>query len=1339
MASKSLVKRHVLVNGRRVRALFDSGATRSFISPEAAKRIGLQTVDGASLRVQVANGNEGSTKGSALVQVSMGTQEDVTFGARLFVYDLPSHDVILGEDFMSQHQCTLDFGQRVISIMDGEGVHHDVTEPIYQKRSMQGVVRATEELCSILGELVGEEEDISSSWTYMRDIANGDTPPDKHDNDLSPIWADLLFIDAEGDATTEERSPEELVKTFLDAQEIEENMLSGKGRIALTNLLKENASIIRAKSGTSGLTTNSDLPRCRLRLRDDKDEPVAGRYYKVDAQKIEFLQKLLTKWEKNKLIEPSSSRYGAPAMLVAKKEEGQYRLVCDFRSVNAKLIPDAYPLPTAESLFERIGAKPVSVMSLFDLVDGYNQMVLEDEQSRDLTTFVTPLGAWRYLVLAQGLSVAPGNFQRFMTTVFRSCREFTCIYLDDLLVYSKDEKEHLQHLEALFTAASAANLQISTTKSELFKKKAKFLGHVLELQDGVVHIRAQEDKLKAIREWPRPRCTKELQAFLGLANYYHRLIRDFANLATPLLELGKVEFSANDEIDVWTDEHQEAFEALKQVLTSDQVVISPRMGVPFTITADASVYAIGGTIEQTIEGKNYVIAYVSKKLPERARRWPTHERELYALVHIAQKYIHLLRGQTVTYIGDHKPLLYLQSQSTISDKVARWLTYPLSEIQWTMKWRAGKEMAVADALSRSDEAGATRAKFSPSEPVLALCEMLTKDCPLPLVLRDELLYMDMIQEEPLVDFWLHDTRQESLQTWVDELCTVDASWGGNETLAAPGDAGGLPMTAAFVEQLTEALREDDLSRSVLAGERVQGYNIGEGGMVFKTSDVGAHPVLHIPSHAIHLHNALMTAAHTNILSGHSNAKTTYDRLARYVHWDQMRQHVDKYVRTCNTCARCVTANTRKNQIPFTFPTPSHAFETIGVDELILGVTKKGNTGIWVVTDHLTRRVILMPNGGNSTSSEALAKLLLNHVVGNWGVPLKIVSDRGPQLVGDAYQSMCRSLSIRPNVSTAESPQTNGLVERTNQLVTHVMRKLLDEFGEDWDEYLYAAMFAINDSPREAIGGYTPFQLSTGRSPSLPIGALLLPILRRSPAVKDSTAKEYLRNFMKAMSIARRELHAYNLEQVERRRAHAPLPNYYQPGQLVWYDRRAGAKTHGAKVHKLEPTRQGPYEVIKQGQQNSYYLKANAPTWAKSENLSVTMPVNGRHLSPYHGDIPERDTDTVEEDLDEAQMATRQEEQAVQPNAMNEPMNDGVDCVGSNPTTMEAGMNNDGQGRIMTRSQQREQRERTRRQIEALVIKPTELGLHFPPAIKAHQRDLRTSKHNHQPLPRASRV
>jgi len=116
-------------------------------------------------------------------------------------------------------------------------------------------------------------------------------------------------------------------------------------------------------------------------------------------------------------------------------------------------------------------------------------------------------------------------------------------------------------------------------------------------------------------------------------------------------------------------------------------------------------------------------------------------------------------------------------------------------------------MAVADALSPSDEVGATRAKFSPSEPILALCEMPTKDCPFPLVLRDELLYMDMTQEEPLVDFWLHDTRQESLQTWADELYTIDASWynaswSENGTLAAPGDARGLPMTAVHCGRLT---------------------------------------------------------------------------------------------------------------------------------------------------------------------------------------------------------------------------------------------------------------------------------------------------------------------------------------------------------------------------------------------------------------------------------------------------------------------------------------------------------------------------------------------------------
>mmetsp|Transcript_2272 Transcript_2272/g.7546 ORF Transcript_2272/g.7546 Transcript_2272/m.7546 type:complete len:229 (+) Transcript_2272:313-999(+) len=211
-------------------------------------------------------------------------------------------------------------------------------------------------------------------------------------------------------------------------------------------------------------------------------------------------------------------------------------------------------------------------------------MLMADEESKDLTTFTTPLGAWRFLVLAQGLCVAPSAFQNFMDGIFRdSINSHMVVYLDDILIYSRSHKEHLDHLSQFFSTAKKSGLRVKASKSHLFTTEADFLGHKIKLSDGVCEIRAQSSKTEAISSWITPRSNKQLQQFLGLANYYNRLIPNYAEIAAPLTSIAATTWGENDYEKFWNNAENEAFEKLKKALTSDNVVISPRLDVPFII------------------------------------------------------------------------------------------------------------------------------------------------------------------------------------------------------------------------------------------------------------------------------------------------------------------------------------------------------------------------------------------------------------------------------------------------------------------------------------------------------------------------------------------------------------------------------------------------------------------------------------------------------------------------------------------------------------------------------------------------------------------------------------
>ena len=1329
--NKSFAKVQGHINGSRpFQMLLDSGAAANFIDSSVVDALGLRRFPVDEVIVAMANGS--TERSSHIVKINIeihGTSVPSDFR----VIRLPDIQVVLGEDFLVDGQVVMDYSTgniqiqgkviattgypdeqpstgydsiRIISFFSMR-IPHDSTHDI----RLHSIESTTDDVLSwhVPGLDNSSRLDPIVS-TYLDSCDNATQPPDRHTHtDLltSAHLFDMVFLEAATDAQLEKHlfstqvqdielegipSARTMAESFMNTSMPSPN-LNVEENARLSDILTENHEVISPVRASISEYVKT-LPRCRLTLAEGKS-PVAARFYRMDAGKLTFLKSLLAEYQEKGLIEPSTAPYASPAMLVAKKVKGEWRLVVDYRDLNSKLVPNNYPLPSCEQALDAIGASGARIMSLFDLTDGYNNMLMADEESKDLTTFTTPLGAWRFLVLAQGLCVAPSAFQNFMDGIFRdSINSHMVVYLDDILIYSRSHKEHLDHLSQFFDTAKKSGLRVKASKSHLFTTEADFLGHKIKLSDGVCEIRAQSSKTEAISSWITPRSNKQLQQFLGLANYYNRLIPNYAEIAAPLTSIAATTWGENDYERFWKNAENEAFEKLKKALTSDNVVISPRLDVPFIIEADASRYCVGGAIMQHIENADRVVAYVSHKLPETAQRWPTHERELFALVYIVKKYMHLFRGQKVIYRGDHKPLLALRTQTHLSDKMHRWLYQVLNEVQWEMVWTKGADLVVADALSRNDESDNVKSRFEHTPELEALYSILM-NTDIPLENRDQLLAKECSSDDDFLrrEFAKTGTANtHSFWTYLNAISRSVPSWDSAST--SIGVYSHLDVTPELKNLIQDALLEDDLGRQVLAGEHLDGlYSTND--LVYKRrADVpGSHPVLYIPSQALHVHHLLISLAHEDMLTAHANARATLDKLMRFFFWDNMSVHVEKFVRTCDVCARCAI-NRRKNVIPFKFSTPNHAFEVIAIDEVRLTPTHSGNTGVWVIVDALTGRCILVPTT-SSTTAERLCSILFQHVVSKWGFPTRIISDKGPQFDSDVYKRLLETLHIKRNMSSAETPTTAGLVERKNQDVIHVLRKYATTYPEEWDVLLPAVEFALNDSPRTSTGGYTPFQLSTGRSPSIPIGALFHEISKPSLGDKDNTALTYLNSYMKAIKLARSTLRLYNDQSYLKRLAQSPVPNFYAPNELVWYDNRAGAKTHGKKLSKLEPTKDGPYRIISKGHMNTYFVDPTPQHGSTSPPLSCTMPVNGRHLSSFH----ERE----EPDLDDSDIGTSDSLNTdtipadVSDHTTSDDMDSTLDTTDVVPT-------------VTTRSVNRRLRQEA---LERLTMTPDEEEHHFP--------------------------
>ncbi|CAI7865292.1 unnamed protein product [Closterium sp. NIES-53] len=335
----------------------------------------------------------------------------------------------------------------------------------------------------------------------------------------------------------------------------------------------------------------------------------------------------------------------------------------DYRALNKQTIKNKYPIPRIDDLLDQL--RGATIFSKLDLRSRYWQIRMADN-SIHKTAFWTRYGSYEYLVVPFGLTNAPATFQAEMNHILRPLLdECVVVYLDDILIYSRDMKQHIEHLRRIFEILRRDKFYVKLSKSEFALKKVHFLGHMVSAQ--VVHV--DPKKIEAVRTWKTPESVKDLQQFLGFANYYNRFVPQYAKIATPLTNLLKKNTPFK-----WEDVHQQAMEQLKTALTSAPVLILPGKGLQ-------------------------PIAYLSKKLHGADFNYPIHDKEALAIITAFQTWRCYLEGRKTTVYTDHCSLKYLKTQPTLSRRQVRWIDFLETHFDYDIVYKPGHKNK-ADALSR---------------------------------------------------------------------------------------------------------------------------------------------------------------------------------------------------------------------------------------------------------------------------------------------------------------------------------------------------------------------------------------------------------------------------------------------------------------------------------------------------------------------------------------------------------------------------------------------------------------------------------------------------------------